>query len=166
VLHADGTLLVNGDPGSAEDAGRRVEAVRDPDVPRAVVRITGENALGMHLLFAVQNQLRAQGLTRMLYASSTGDELPLILPPGDVPPVDEEHLAHVHLDGVGVVSMEGNPTTLSEIEEGIADRLAGDEHLVVALDIHPDATYGDFVRVLGAVQRAEASRIQLNERAE
>jgi biopolymer transport protein ExbD len=166
ALQADGTLSVGGKPVSMETLEQRMQEEIDPEAPRAVVRVSGENALPMRRLFAVQDRLRAHGLASMLYTSSGGDELPLILPSGNAPPMDEEHLAHVHLDGVGVVSMDGDAITLNEVEEGVADRLAGDEHLVVALDIDPQATYEDFVRVLGAVQRAEAPRIQLNQRAE
>lgn len=54
-----------------------------------------------------------------------------------------------------------SPETVRRV---IADRMARDHHLVVALDPDPEASYGAFIRTFDAVKQAKADRIQLNVR--
>jgi biopolymer transport protein ExbD len=112
-------------------------------------------------LSAVHDRLRSRGLVNVMYKGASGEELSLILPAADQEP-PEEHVVRIRLSAAGAVTLDGAAIEPDAIESSIADGLARDEHLVVAIDAKPNATYADFFRVFREVKRADASRIQVN----
>jgi biopolymer transport protein ExbD len=161
-----GGLSLDGTPVGLDELGPRLEQVVDPEMPTVVIRVSGADVLPMGSLFAVQDRLEASGLRNMIYKTASGEELTLILPPPDTTvPGGEEHLARVRVSESGKVTVDGNETAGEEIQQAISSRLAGDDELVVVLALDPDATYGDFTRVLGAAKQAKAQRILLSNGA-
>jgi len=160
-----GGIRIDGAPVDLDGLGPKLEQVADPEMPTVAVRVSGADVLPMRALFAVQDRLQAAGLRNMIYKTASDEELTLILPPPDAEvPGGEEHLARVQVSESGRVTVDGNEAAGGAVQEAIAARLAGDDRLVVVLDLDRNATYGDFTRVLGAAKRAKAQRIVVSER--
>lgn len=165
-LNGGDAMAVNGVATSREDFANTVQQTVDPERSTVVIRITAEDTCPMGELAAVQDGLRDRGLLNLVYRGAAGQELALILPAADqpLPPVPAEHLARLQVVAGGRISLDGVAVEPETVRRMIADRVARDDHLVVALDLDPDASYGTFIRTFDAVKQAKADRIQLNVR--
>lgn len=166
ILEGNG-ILVEGKQSSLGTLAMTLEQVIDPDWSPVVMRVSCADELPIGRLQAVHRALRSQGLINMSYRTASDDELTLVLPTPDfnerLRELPSEDFATLHIDASGTVTLEGDATGYAEIKDEVTDRLDRNDHLVVSIDMDPGATYGDFIRVLGAAKEAKAPRIHLND---
>ena len=166
-LQGGDEILIAGNRTTLESLPGTLAQVVDPSRSHVVIRVDCRDSLPMNRLHQVQRGLCAQGLVNMSYRTRSGDELTLILPTDDmreqVKQIPSRHIATLRLAASGNMTLDGVETKNDAVEGLIAGRLADNDRLIVSIDLDPNATYGDFIRVFGATKRANAPRIHLND---
>lgn len=183
-MDRDGAVQVN---GVAYPVDQVSEAVAPLHSAGAVVSIEAHQAAPYRAVAAVQDQLRAAGLLRVVFTavesearrSSTRDVstlvdagLAMVLPDATMPAIDEmtvdpRNLLFLEVLPTGLVAARrGEDPRIQEIAPGDVEALwrhevAQDPRLIAVVRTRPEAEYRHMYEVVEALRRAEATRFTL-----
>jgi len=89
--------------------------------------------------------------------------IPLVLPrPGASPVrISPDDVLVIHTSASGLVTLDGQPVTLREIEPRVRQRIGANPGLIVSVSTDPAAQYRSLVDVLDELGKARATRISL-----
>lgn len=164
-----------------------MDDVMAPLAPDAVVSLDVHEAARYHVVAALQDQLRAAGLIRVVFtlvgsedrpapapdASALEDvEVPLVLPDVNMPrldqvDVDPRNLLYLDVLPTGVVAAQfgDDPRRQQmmprEVEAVWRHGASLNPDLIALVRTHPDAEYKHMYHILEALHRAKATRISL-----
>lgn len=86
--------------------------------------------------------------------------LQIILPErGDEVKVRKKNLAHVYVNEIGDVKIEGEPVKLNTISTKTEQLLMDNDSLIFSIKTHPQAEYRYMVRVFDRLKKGGADRI-------
>lgn len=160
-----GKIEVDGKPTEFADlAGTLENKTGNPDSTIIVIRADNETHMGT--VYDIQLVLVDLGLLKVVYEGMAGEGLPLRLPvkkdggrPGDLP---ERNLAVIYLDKSGGVSVRGERLESSKLGARVKAELAENEFVVFSIQTERDASFEEFLEVLGETKKAGATRIAID----
>ena len=79
----------------------------------------------------------------------------------DVVKVAESNIATIRVNYDNSMTLDRKPVELAQIKGLIEDRLLANDQLVVVLETHPDAQYGQMVAALDELKLANARKLTL-----
>lgn len=92
--------------------------------------------------------------------------MPFVLPaavdkPDDIVKIKESNIADLSIAANGLIMLDKVPIGLNSIKMELERRLEANEKLVVMVNNHPQASYGDFTAVLDEVRLAKCRRVAI-----
>ena len=89
--------------------------------------------------------------------------IPLILPgaTSQKTPINRKNVMVITCDAAGALFVDDESISVRLLKDEVERRLAENEKLVISIETHPDAAYGNMVGVLDEVKRANATRISI-----
>ncbi len=75
--------------------------------------------------------------------------------------VKQSNVATLKVHADNSITLDGDPIEVNHILNAIEGRLRANDKLVVVLEIHPDADYGQMVACLDELRLANATRVSL-----
>lgn len=165
TLQSGGAVRVNGRSVKLEEVGDAIKnQIDDPD---AVVTIVCDEDVPMRTLFLVHGILRETGMLKVRYAGTHGAKMPLVLPSKKLiektRQIPADDIVELKVDKGGKCMLDGVKVEPSMIQEEISKRLTENEYLIVSLSMAEDATYGQYLQTLKALEKAKAKRIFIKE---
>jgi beta-lactamase regulating signal transducer with metallopeptidase domain len=167
VLTTKDQVVVDGERATLESLGAML--ARDVDTESAIVRIECAQDVPMRTVFQAHAALRRAGLLKVSYAQTSGKVVPLVLPSEELiekaKSIPSEHIARLAIRSSGSSTLDGVELEHSQIRGAIAQRLAEDDMLIVSVRMAEDATFGQYVSTLEALEAAGARRIFIEQPA-
>jgi biopolymer transport protein ExbD len=127
---------------------------KKPSAAREITMASTSDVAFLLLIFFIVTTIFAaeQGLTLVL-PSKKSEETAV--------KVKESNIATLKVHASNVVTMDGEPIEINHIQKATEDRLTANPKLVVVLEIHPEADYGQMVACLDELRLANATRVSL-----
>jgi len=75
--------------------------------------------------------------------------------------VKESNIATIYVDQNNDITLNRKAIEINHIKQSIEDRILANPKLVVVLNIHPDADYGQMVACLDELRLANANKVSL-----
>jgi len=114
---------------------------------------TSDVAFLLLIFFIVTTIFAAeQGLTLVLPGKKTEQ---------DIVRVKQSNVATLKVHSTNQVTLDNVPIEINHIQKAIEDRIVANPKLVVVLEIHPEADYGQMVSCLDELKLANATRVSL-----
>jgi biopolymer transport protein ExbD len=158
-------VTVDGKKSELEKLGKIL--LEDIDNKDAVINLVCADDVPMSTLFQVHAILRGADMLKVSYSGLGGKNVPLKLPDERIiekaRSIPAEDLAELMVYPGGKCTLDGMKIKPASIHKHVAERLAGNDHLVVSLTMDEAATYGQYVQVLQELRTAQANRIFINE---
>jgi biopolymer transport protein ExbD len=160
-----GKMEVDGKPTEFANLARTLEdKTGNPDSTIVVLRADNETHMGT--VYDIQLVLVDLGLLKVVYAGMAGEGLPLRLPvQKDADRLEgliERNLAVIYLDKSGGVSVRGERLETSKLGARVKAELAENEFVVFSIQTERDASFEEFLEVLGETKKAGATRIAID----
>lgn len=184
----DGSVYVNGVLHPVETLSGVLAPLRSGSGEDLVVSIEAHRSAPYRVVSAVQRQLQAAGLTRVVFSATASDAL--VAPPRDVSTLVEAGLPLVlpaegerlQFSTRSLLHLEVRPSGLVEVRRGggrdvrevrpqdVAslwrEEVALNPDLVAVVSPHPEGAYSFTLEVLSALRDADARRISLRSAEE
>jgi len=167
-MEKEGELHFNGIPVGVADLRQALDEFAKKGGADAVLRIQCGDDVDMITVYKIHKLLAERSLQNVIYDGGAPGGLPLVLPSGDlqeklvqISKENKENVAAVTVDGAGQVLLDGKPIPVEKMAKILTLRLKENEKLVVSLATENGTSYGEFVHVLGWIQKAGAERIAL-----
>jgi biopolymer transport protein ExbD len=148
-----------------DDLGALLRSQIDEEQP--VITIDCAEDVLMESLYQVHAILRAAGTYKVRYKGSGSPPVPLELPSKELmqkaQSIPAEHVAHLAVAAGGRCTLDAATIDTSDVRALVGERAAADDLLIVSLRMAPDATYGQYLRILGQLKAAHAHRVFVDE---
>jgi biopolymer transport protein ExbD len=160
-------VATNGNKTSLDGFQKAMEKAVAGKEDKVVVAMSCDDGVPMGMVFKVHRHLREMGLMKMSYVTSAGNNLTLALPPFDyekrLNEIAKEHISTLALKGGGVMLLDGESLKTVQLGDEVKKLFTLDDKHILSIKISEEATYGDFVTVLGIAKSADATRILIND---
>ena len=125
-----------------------------PEASKEISMASTSDVAFLLLIFFIVTTIFAaeQGLIMVLPAKEKADT---------TVKVKQSNVATLKVHESNAVTLDGDPIEINHIMHTIEQKLAGNEKLVIVLEIHPDADYGRMVACLDELRLARATRVSL-----
>jgi len=159
-------IVVAGSPATLATFGDAIENAVGGAPDRHVINLICDNDVPMGVVFDVQRELQNRDLLKISYNSDLPQAMPLVLPSKEleekVKSIPDEDIVIVGVRGKDTVLLNSTEISANNLSDEVKNSLRKNDHLIFAIDMDRDATYGDFVKVLHAVKEGDATRILIN----
>jgi len=125
-----------------------------PSAAREISMASTSDVAFLLLIFFIVTTIFAaeQGLTLVLPSKKSE---------ADIVKVKQSNVATLKVHESNLVTLDAVPIEINHIQKAIEDRIVANPKLVVVLEIHPEADYGQMVACLDELKLANATRVSL-----